>query len=81
MLLRSAQVSYEEQVAHEERKMILDDALSWAEENALEFVFDFYTRHLLEKMWSMPECQKGVSLLAVIITMITCLVSSIDCAQ
>ena len=41
--------------------MSIDDALSWAEENVLEFVFDFYAKKLLEKMWSMPECQKGVS--------------------
>ena len=40
--------------------MTIDDALSWAEENVLEFVFDFYVKMLLEKMWSMPECQKGV---------------------
>ena len=43
------------------KKMSIDDALSWAEENVLEFVFDFYAKKLLEKMWSMPECQKGVS--------------------
>jgi len=58
---RMKQVSYEEQVLYEMSVLVCDDAVAWAEENVVEFVFDFYVKNLLERMWAMPDCQKGVS--------------------
>lgn len=51
---------YHEQLVHEERMLLIDDAVAWVEESALEFIFDFYSRALVEAMWEVTDYRKGM---------------------
>lgn len=52
---------HQQQQAHyESQVLVIDEITSWAEEDVLEYVFQFYTTALINAMWEVTDYRKGM---------------------
>jgi hypothetical protein len=51
---------YEEQVQHEQEKMLADDTVTWTEDLVLESVYNYYSESIVKAMWEKPDSRKSL---------------------
>jgi hypothetical protein len=57
---RVAEKRHVEQAQHEGAELLCEDVCYWSEDSILDFIFQYYTTSLIDKMLEIPECRKGL---------------------
>lgn len=56
----TVEARHKEQRVHEAREMAIDEAISFAEIDILEDIYEHYTRALIKSMWAVQDYRKGM---------------------